>query len=82
LLVGEVNVPEENSIIGTSFESFTDAAASAFAQVQGDRRREGAATARVARMWLEKGGIVGRTQYRVELLTSRPIKKATAETTS
>lgn len=73
---------EENSIIGTSFESFSDAAATAFAQVEGDPRREGAATANVARMWLEKGGIVGRTQYRVELLTPSPIREATAESQS
>jgi flavin-binding protein dodecin len=55
------------TIVGTSFESFADAAQSAFAQVEGDPGKEGAAAAEVVRMTLTKGGIVGRTQYHVEI---------------
>ena len=50
---------EEKRIPGMSFESFSDAAAKAFEQVEGDPQREGLATARVERLWLEKGGVVG-----------------------
>ena len=60
---------EEKRIPGMSFESFSDAAAKAFEQVEGDPQREGLATARVERLWLEKGGVVGPTQYHVELVT-------------
>ena len=59
---------EEQRVTGTSFESFSEAAANAFADIPGDASSEGLASARVERMWLEKGGIVGRTQYRVELV--------------
>ena len=58
---------ESSLVIGTSFESFSDAAAAAFRDVPGDPDREGAAAARVERLWVTKGGIVGRVQYHVEL---------------
>ena len=58
---------EEKRVTGTSFESFTDAARSAFDQIEGDPDREGLAEAEVTRFWLEKGGVVGRIQYGVEL---------------
>lgn len=54
-------------IVGTSFESFADAAANAFESVTGDPNREGSAAAKVTRFWMTKGGVVGRTQYHVEL---------------
>ena len=58
---------EEGTLTGSSLKSFEDAAAQAFAGVPGDPNREGLAFATVRRMWLEKGGIVGRIQYHVEL---------------
>jgi hypothetical protein len=62
-------VPEETTLTGSSFESFEDAATQAFASVQGDPNREGLAFATVRRLWLEKGGIVGRIQFHVDLET-------------
>jgi hypothetical protein len=59
---------EEQRETGTSFESFSDAASKAFDEV--DLPGPGVVTARVERMWLEKGGAVERTQYRVEIVTS------------
>jgi flavin-binding protein dodecin len=55
------------TLVGTSFESFSDAAASAFKEMKGNQGKEGLASATVVRMWLEKGGFVGRTQYKVEI---------------
>jgi hypothetical protein len=54
-------------VTGTSLESFSDAAATAFGDIEGEPGREGMAGADVVRMWLTKGGIVGRTQYHVEI---------------
>ena len=62
---------EQSKITGSSFESFADAAAKAFAQVPGNQKREGAATAIVSRMWMTKGGVVGRVQYHAELVAQR-----------
>jgi flavin-binding protein dodecin len=64
-------VAEEKRVTGTSFESFADAARKAFDQIEGDPEREGLAEAEVTGLWLEKGGVVGGVQYRVEL-TSPP----------
>lgn len=58
---------DEEPVVGTSFASFADAGKIAFDQIPGDPDREGAAAADVARLWLTKGGIVGRVQYHVEL---------------
>jgi hypothetical protein len=66
----EVTVVTTDPIVGTSFESFADAARQAFEQVPGDPKREGLATADVARMWVTKGGVVGATQFHVELALS------------
>lgn len=66
---------KEQGHVGTSFESFAAAAAAAFDTVPGDPKREGAASAEVARMWVSKGGFVGRVQYHVELLV-RPVSEA------
>ena len=60
-------MPDE-PIVGTSFTSFADAAKNAFDQVPGDPDREGVAAADVRRLWLTKGGFVGRVQYHVELI--------------
>ena len=58
---------EETRVVGSSFESSSDAARSAFEQVPGDPDREGVATAEVARLWLTKGGFVGRVEFHAEL---------------
>jgi hypothetical protein len=55
------------SVTGTSLESFSDAASTAFRDIEGDPEREGAAAADVVRLWMTKGGVVGRTQYHVEI---------------
>jgi hypothetical protein len=60
-------MPDDESVVGTSFDSFTEAAKAAFDQIPGDPDREGAAAAEVRRLWLTKGGIVGRVQYHAEL---------------
>ena len=57
----------DQPIVGTSFTSFADAARIAFDEVPGDPDREGLAAADVARLWLTKGGVVGRVQYHAEL---------------
>jgi len=62
---------DEESVAGTSFASFADAGKIAFDQIPGDPDREGAAAADVTRLWLTKGGIVGRVQYHVELTPIR-----------
>jgi hypothetical protein len=59
-------MPDE-PVVGTSFTSFADAATIAFDQIPGDPDREGSAAATVSRLWLTKGGFVGRVQYHVEL---------------
>ena len=72
-------MPNDAQIIGTSLESFAAAAEAAFADIPGDPDKEGLASASVARMWLTKGGAVGRTQYHVELqpaAAESAIKKA------
>ncbi|MDX6438313.1 MAG: hypothetical protein QOF45_896 [Gaiellaceae bacterium] len=61
---------QQEGIVGASFESFADAAKAAFDQIPGDPNREGAAAADVARLWVSKGGIVGRVQYHAELTPS------------
>jgi flavin-binding protein dodecin len=58
---------ELERFIGTSLESFEEAAVNAFAEFEGDPSREGLAAAKVHMMWVEKGGFVGRIQYHVEL---------------
>ncbi|HEX2125202.1 MAG TPA: hypothetical protein VHF45_01415 [Thermoleophilaceae bacterium] len=63
-------MPDE-PVVGTSFTSFADAATIAFDEIPGDPDREGAAAADVARLWLTKGGVVGRVQYHVELTRLR-----------
>jgi hypothetical protein len=47
--------------------SFADAAQSALDQIPGDPQQEGIAVANVTRLWVSKGGVVGSTQYHVEL---------------
>ena len=61
----------DETVVGNSFDSFADAASSAFSQVPGDPNREGAAAATVARLWMSKGGIVGRVQFHAELIPVR-----------
>jgi hypothetical protein len=58
------------STVGTSFDSFADAAASAFEQIPGDPTAEGLASAIVTRLWMSKGGVVGRVQYHAELVAT------------
>lgn len=58
---------EQETVVGTSLTSFADAAKTAFDQIPGDPDREGAAAAEVSRLWITKGGIVGREQYHAEL---------------
>jgi hypothetical protein len=58
---------EYQRVTGSSFNSFAEAAKSAFDEVEGDRSREGIAEARVTELWMTKGGVVGRTQYHAEL---------------
>jgi hypothetical protein len=62
----------ESRIRGTSLESFTKAADAAFNEVPGDPNQEGFAEAEVARLTMSKGGVVGRTQYHVELSLRDP----------
>lgn len=62
---------ESQPAVGTSFDSFADAAKVAFDQIPGDPDREGYAAANVARLWLTKGGVVGHSQYHVELTPIR-----------
>lgn len=64
-------MPDE-PIVGTSFTSFADAAQTAFDRIPGDPRREGTAAADVTRLWLSKGGVVGRVQYHVQLTQVHP----------
>jgi hypothetical protein len=65
--VREADVAQQTRVTGTSLEGFDDAARQAFDDVPGDPDREGLASADVSRMWLSKGGFVGRVQYHVEL---------------
>lgn len=64
-------MPEQLRSTGTSFESFEEAVNNAFAEIPGDPAREGLAEADVARSWVTKGGVVGRTQYHVELVSRK-----------
>jgi hypothetical protein len=50
-------------VSGTSLESFEEAVTSAMGDIRGDPNREGIAYGEVTRLWVEKGGIVGRPQY-------------------
>lgn len=59
---------EREAVVGTSFSSFAEAAKAAFDQISGDPAKEGAAAAEVRRLWLTKGGVVGREQFHVELV--------------
>ena len=61
-------MPDEQRVTGTSLTSFADAAAEAFNDIPGDPDQEGLAAAEVTRAWLTKGGVVGSTQYHVELV--------------
>jgi hypothetical protein len=65
-------MPESTRVTGSSFESFAEAAATAFEQVPGDPAREGVAAAYVTALWMTKGGIVGRPQYNAELVPATP----------
>ena len=60
---------EEHRVEATSLVSFEDAINQAFDQVPGDSNGEGLASAEVAHMSLSKGGVVGRTQYHVVLVS-------------
>jgi len=62
---------QEQRYTGTSFESFAEAAANALHDIPGDPGNE-PVSATVTRLWLERGGFVGRTQYRVEIVPGRP----------
>ncbi len=53
--------------VGSSLESFEEAALNAFGDIPGDPDRRGLVSASVARMWLTKGGVVGVPQFHVEL---------------
>jgi hypothetical protein len=61
-------MPESARVTGSSSESFAQAAAAAFDQIQGDPDREGIATAYVTALWMTKGGVVGQPQYNAELV--------------
>jgi hypothetical protein len=67
-----VVMADEVHATGTSLESFEEAVANAFAEIPGDPGQEGLAEAQVARSWVTKGGVVGRTQYHVELVAHQP----------
>ena len=54
-----------NSHVGTSLKSFSEAAAEAFKTVPLPGTKPVQAT--IKRMWLEKGGVVGHTQFKVEI---------------
>lgn len=54
-------------VTGTSMTSFADAAQAAFNEMPGHQGKEGLASAEVTRLWLSKGGVVGSTQFHVEL---------------
>ena len=58
---------EEQRETGTSFESFSDAASNALDEI--DAEGPGVVTARIEGMWIEKGGAVPQTQYRVEIVS-------------
>lgn len=60
---------KELRVEASSQISFEDAINEAFAQIPGDPKREGLASAEVARLSLSKGGIVGVTQYHVLLVS-------------
>lgn len=45
-------VSSQENVVGSSFESFADAASSAFRELPGDPKREGAAAATVSRLWI------------------------------
>ncbi len=57
---------EYNRVTGSAKNSFAEAAASAFDQIEGDQSREGIAEARVTELWMTKGGVVG-LMYHAEL---------------
>jgi hypothetical protein len=57
--------------VGTSFDSFDEAARSAFDAIAGAPHREGLGAAEVSRLWLTKGGVVGRVQFHAELVSLR-----------
>ena len=59
------------TVVGASFDSFAEAASSAFDAMPGDPDREGAAAAEVSRLWMTKGGVVGRVQFHAELVPLR-----------
>lgn len=61
---------EQVRAVGMSLDSFQDALDNAFEEIPGDPAREGVAEAEVTRTWVTKGGIVGRTQYHVELVAT------------
>jgi len=64
-----VEMSKELRVEASSQISFEDAINEAFAQIPGDPKREGLASAEVARLSLSKGGIVGVTQYHVLLVS-------------
>jgi hypothetical protein len=53
-------------VTGASFESFAKAPVEAFEKIPGDQA-EGFAAAKVVQLSMEKGGIVGDVQFKVEL---------------
>jgi hypothetical protein len=54
-------------VMGSSLTSLEDAVRQAFDAVAGDPNREGLASAVVRTIRLSKGGVVGVTQFEVEL---------------
>lgn len=58
---------DEVRVTGTSLNSFAEAADSAFEKIESDGP-EGAALARVDQLRLSRGGVVGSTQYHVEIV--------------
>lgn len=56
-----------NVVVGTSLTSLEDAVRQAFDAVAGDPNREGVASAVVRTIRLSKGGVVGLTQFEVEV---------------
>jgi hypothetical protein len=65
--VSDVEEPTAVRIRATSFESHHEAIVVAFWQIPSDGP-EGYAAARIERLWVSRGGFVGRNQYHVDVV--------------
>ncbi len=61
----EESIAGPERLIGSSFDSFEDAVGKA---TQSKPRKSNVRVLEVVRLSVEEGGVVGRTQYRVELI--------------